>query len=88
MLPCPAKGKASASGASKEEENYHLDYNGKIPPKWGKVNVPSCSQKNEKSTDIDLGWGDASKDAYLNNIMKNKIGTPEIRLISIIDGRR
>jgi hypothetical protein len=63
------------SGASKEEENYHLNYEGKIPKKWKKVDVPSCSQKNKKNLDIDLGWDDASEDAYLNYIMKNEIGT-------------
>jgi hypothetical protein len=70
----PSKGKASTSGASKEEENYHLDY-GEIPPKWKKDDVPSCSQKNKIKLDIDLGWDDASEDVYLNDIMKNEIGT-------------
>jgi hypothetical protein len=45
----PSKGKASASGASKEGEKYHLDYDCKNPPKRRKVDVPSCSQKNEKA---------------------------------------
>jgi hypothetical protein len=71
----PSKGKASMSSASKQEENYHLDYDGEIPKKWKKVNVPSCSQKNKKNLDINLGWDDASKDAYLNDIMENKTGT-------------
>jgi hypothetical protein len=31
--PMPAKGKASVSSASKEDENYHLDYDGKITKK-------------------------------------------------------
>jgi hypothetical protein len=73
----PSKGEASASSTSKEEENYHLDYDGKVPPKWRKVNVPSCFQKNKKNLDINLGWGDASKDAYLNDIVKNKVRTPD-----------
>jgi hypothetical protein len=69
------KGKASASDASKEEENYHLNYDGKIPQKWRKVDVPSHSQKNKKNLDIDLGLDDATEDAYLNDVTKNKIGT-------------
>ncbi len=71
----PSEGEASASSASKEEEDYHLDYDGKIPQKQRKVDVPSCSQKNKKNLDIDLGWDDVPEDAYLNDVMKNKIGT-------------
>jgi hypothetical protein len=73
--PMPSEGEASASSASKEEEDYHLDYDGKIPQKQRKVDVPSCSQKNKKNLDIDLGWDDVPEDAYLNDVMKNKIGT-------------
>jgi hypothetical protein len=31
--------------------------------------------EEQKNMDIDLGWDDASEDAYLNDIMKNEIGT-------------
>jgi hypothetical protein len=71
----PSKGKASASGASKDTENYHLNYDGKIPKKRRKVDVPSRFQKNKENIDIDLGWDDMSEDANLNDVMKIKIGT-------------
>jgi hypothetical protein len=51
----PSKGMASASGASKEEENNHLNYDGNIPKKQKKVDVPSRSQKNKKNLNINLG---------------------------------
>jgi hypothetical protein len=48
--------------------------------KFQKTEEGQCAlllSEGQKHTDIDLGWGDASKDAYLNDIMKNKIGTPD-----------
>ncbi len=47
--PMPSKGKTRVSSRSKKEENHHLSYDAKIPPKWRKVDVPTCSQQNKNA---------------------------------------
>ncbi len=47
--------------------------------------MPSHSQRNEKNADIDLGWDDTFEDAYLNDIMKHRIGTLDKNLFNFID---
>ncbi len=39
--------------------------------------MPSPSQQNKKGAGINLGWDDAFKDTYLNDIMKHEIRTPD-----------
>jgi hypothetical protein len=46
--PMPSKGKASVSGRSKEEENYDLGYDGKIPQNKGRLMCPLTLREMKK----------------------------------------